>query len=102
MGRYPRFCSVARSVRIEVSSSQCNATRTGPSEDLDVIWYGVTQDRQINLGQRFKRLNYQCAAPIDDFLIVQIRLPLRQMSQFFKLRFCDGSGYELVIVFENA
>jgi hypothetical protein len=36
---------------------------------------------------------------MDDLLIVQIRLRLRQ---YFKLRFCGGSYYELVINFENA
>jgi hypothetical protein len=36
---------------------------------------------------------------MDDLLIVQIRLPLRQ---YFKPRFYGDSYYELVINFENA
>jgi hypothetical protein len=67
----------------------------------DLVWRDPTPVKS-NLGQRFERLNYQCAPPIDDFLIVQIRFPLGQISRFFKLRFYGRSGYELVINFENA
>ena len=68
--------------------------------DFEVIWYGVTQrPLKSDLGQRFVRPDCQCASPMDNLLIVQIRLPLRQ---YFKLRYCDGSYYELVINFEDA
>ena len=72
----------------------------GPFEGLraDLIWRDPRPIKS-NLGQRFVRLDCQCAAPIDDLLIVQIRLPLRQ---YFKLRFYGDSYYELVINFENA
>jgi len=35
------------------------------------------------------------------FLVVQIRLPLRQIFTVLKLRYCGGSYYELVIDFEK-
>jgi hypothetical protein len=41
-GRYPRCYSAVRPSKIEDSSSQCNATRTGPLGEFEVIWYGVT------------------------------------------------------------
>src|SRR5258708_3072015 len=74
--------------------------KDGPFGGLrcDLIWRDP-RPLKSNLGQRFVRLDCQCAAPIDDLLIVQIRLPL---PQSFKLRFYGNSYYELVINFENA
>jgi len=43
VGKISKFCSVVHSLRIEDSSSQWKAARTGPPEDFEVIWYGVTQ-----------------------------------------------------------
>jgi hypothetical protein len=50
-----------------------------------------------NIGERFVRLNNQCMELIDDFLIFQVRVPLRPILRCFKMRFCGSSDYELVI-----
>jgi hypothetical protein len=80
---------------------QCDKDGSFGGFRSDLVWRDPGPIKS-NLCQRFVRFNHQFAAAFNDFLIVQIRLPLRQISQFFKLRFCGGSGYELVIVFETA
>ena len=67
----------------------------------DLVWRDPRPVKS-HLGQRFVRFNYQCTAPLDDFLIVQVGVPLRQIFRFFKLRFYRSSDYELVMNFENA
>jgi hypothetical protein len=49
----------------------------------DLVWRDPRPVKS-DLGQGFVWLNQKGAAPTDDFLIVQIRLPLRQISEFFK------------------
>jgi len=79
---------------------QCDKEGSFGGFRADLVWRDPRPVKS-NLGQRFEGLDNQRTAPIDNFLIVQIRFPLGQISRFFKLRFYGRSDYELVINFEK-
>jgi hypothetical protein len=84
---------------IEPVQSDKDGPCGGPRSDL--VWRDPRPVKS-NVGQRFVRFNHKCAAPIDDFLIVQIRSPLRQNSPLSKIAIRGTSDDELVINLENA
>ncbi len=75
----------------------------GPSEGLrgDLVWRDPGAIKS-NRGQRLVGLDCQCAAPLDDFLIVQIRFSLGSEFTGALNAICRRGDDKLVIKFENA
>ena len=64
---------------------QCDKDGSSGGFRADLVWRDPRPVKS-NLDQRFEWLDDQRTAPINDFLIVQVRVPLRQILRLFK---CD-------------